>query len=218
MGLSRPGTVAGENHLKALVDELRRLELRLRLGGGQAKIDKQHQRRKTDRAGALGASAGSRLPILRGRAADCVGQLRWPGALGGRGHGRGQDRGAPRGGGGQRRHGESRRVVARDHRQNSARAGDRDAQPHPDRLPRRLSRREPAASGRDLPRPVRRGPHLLLQLPHAAEAARAADRRRHGPLHRRRRLSARVERRHRHGERHQLHGAGRSQPGARGHR
>ena len=73
-------------------------------------------------------------------------------------------------------------------------------------------------SGRHLPRPVRRGPHLLLQLADAAEAARAADRRRHGPLHRRRRLSARVERRHRHGERHQLHGPGRPQPGEGRHR
>jgi len=42
MGLSRPGTAAGEDHVKAHVDELRRLELRLRLGGGEAKIDKQH--------------------------------------------------------------------------------------------------------------------------------------------------------------------------------
>jgi 3-methylcrotonyl-CoA carboxylase beta subunit len=42
MALSRPGTLAGETHLKALVDELRQLEFRLRFGGGQAKIDKQH--------------------------------------------------------------------------------------------------------------------------------------------------------------------------------
>src|SRR5512140_341211 len=42
MGFSRPETIAGEDHLKALVDELRRLEFRLRLGGGQPKIDKQH--------------------------------------------------------------------------------------------------------------------------------------------------------------------------------
>ena len=43
MALSRSGAVAGETHLKTLVDELRALESRLRLGGGQAKIDKQHQ-------------------------------------------------------------------------------------------------------------------------------------------------------------------------------
>src|SRR5665647_1610094 len=42
MGFSRCGTVEGESHLRALVDELRRLEFRLRLGGGPAKIDKQH--------------------------------------------------------------------------------------------------------------------------------------------------------------------------------
>ena len=35
MGLSRPETVAGQDYIKSLVD-------RLRLGGGQAKIDKQH--------------------------------------------------------------------------------------------------------------------------------------------------------------------------------
>ncbi len=43
MGLGRPGTVAGEQHLKTRVDELRVLEARLRAGGGPAKIDKQHQ-------------------------------------------------------------------------------------------------------------------------------------------------------------------------------
>ncbi|MGO9096832.1 MAG: acyl-CoA carboxylase subunit beta [Bryobacteraceae bacterium] len=43
MALSRSGTVAGETHLKTLLDELRALESRQRLGGGQAKIDKQHQ-------------------------------------------------------------------------------------------------------------------------------------------------------------------------------
>jgi acetyl-CoA carboxylase carboxyltransferase component len=43
MALSRPGAVAGETHLKTLVDELHALESRLRLGGGTAKIDKQHQ-------------------------------------------------------------------------------------------------------------------------------------------------------------------------------
>ncbi len=36
-------TVSGEEHLKARVEELRQLESRLRLGGGQAKSDKQHQ-------------------------------------------------------------------------------------------------------------------------------------------------------------------------------
>ncbi len=43
MGLGRPGTVAGEDQLKPRVDELRRLELRLRMGGGQPRIDKQHE-------------------------------------------------------------------------------------------------------------------------------------------------------------------------------
>jgi acetyl-CoA carboxylase carboxyltransferase component len=42
MPVSRSGRVAGESYLTALVVELRRLEFRLRLGGGQAKIDKQH--------------------------------------------------------------------------------------------------------------------------------------------------------------------------------
>ncbi len=43
MGLSRPGTVSGQDHLKTLVDQLHLLEFRLRLGGGEAKIDKQHR-------------------------------------------------------------------------------------------------------------------------------------------------------------------------------
>ena len=41
------------------------------------------------------------------------------------------------------------------------------------------------------PGPVRRGAHLLLQLDHAALSARAADRRRDGTVHRRRRVPAR---------------------------
>ena len=68
------------------------------------------------------------------------------------------------------------------------------------------------------PGPVWRRPHLLLQLADAAQAARSADCRRDGPLHRGRRLSARAQRRHHHGGRHQLHGAGRAQPGERRHR
>ncbi len=42
--------------------------------------------------------------------------------------------------------------------------------------------------------------------------AHPADRRRHGPLHRRRRLPARSQRRHHHGRGHQFHGTRRPQP------
>ena len=88
----------------------------------------------------------------------------------------------------------------------------------PDRLPGGQRRREPAVSGRRLPRPVRRGPDLLLQLDHAALPARAADQRGDGELHRRRRVPAGALRRDLHGGGHQLHGARRPQPGEGRHR
>ena len=56
--------VAGEAHLKARVEELRRLESRLRLGGGQAKSDKQHQ------AGKLTARERLERLLARFRAAQ----------------------------------------------------------------------------------------------------------------------------------------------------
>ena len=55
-----------------------------------------------------------------------------------------------------------------------------------------LGRRESALSGRNLSRPVRRGADLLLQLAHAPQTARSADRRCHGAVHRRRRVSSGV--------------------------
>ncbi len=62
------------------------------------------------------------------------------------------------------------------------------------------------------------GPHLLLQLADAAQAAHSADRRGDGAVHRRRRVPAGAERRHHHGGRRQLHGPGRAQPGEGRHR
>ena len=64
----------------------------------------------------------------------------------------------------QRRHREGRRLVARDHHQDSARAGNRHAQPRAHRLPGGFGGRQPALSGRHFPRPVRRGPHLLSTI------------------------------------------------------
>ena len=65
------------------------------------------------------------------------------------------------------------------------------------------------------PGPVRRGADFLLQLADAAEAASAADRGGDGHVHRRRRVSAGAVRRDHHGGGHQLHGAGRTEPGER---
>ena len=59
---------------------------------------------------------------------------------------------------------------------------------------------------------------FLLQLADAAQAAHPADCRRDGPVHRRRRLSAGAQRRHHHGGGRQFHGARRPQPGERRHR
>src|SRR5918997_1914704 len=77
------------------------------------------------------------------------------------------------------------------------RIAGRDAVARAHRLPRGLGRREPALPGRRLPRAVRRGAHLLLQLDHAPLPARPAGRGRDGALRRGRRLSARALRHHR---------------------
>ena len=113
----------------------------------------------------------------------------------------------------QRRHRESGRVVAGNDPQDSARAGNRHAEPPADRLPGRFGGRESSLSGRHFPGTVRRGADFLLQLADAPEAARAADRGGDGHVHRGRRVSARAFRRHHHGGGHQLHGAGRAEPG-----
>ena len=118
----------------------------------------------------------------------------------------------------ERRDGEGGRVVAGDDHEDSARAGDRDAQSRADRVSGGFGRRESAVSGRHLSRPVRRGANLLLQLAHAAEAAGAADLSRDGAVYRGRRVSAGAERRHHHGRGHQFHGARRTEPGEGRHR
>ncbi len=43
MGLDRAGAVSGEEHVKNLVARLHELEARLRMGGGPAKVEKQHK-------------------------------------------------------------------------------------------------------------------------------------------------------------------------------
>ncbi len=180
------------SHMHRLLERLSEIEQRLRAGGGLKKVEKQHRDGKLTARERMAALLDSGRPVSRNRPAGRLRPVRRPGAGGGRGHRRGQDRGPAGGGGGQRRHRESRRVVARDHHQDPARAGNRHAQPRADRLPGGFGGRQPAAPGRHFPRPVRRRPHLLLQLADAAQAARAADRRRHGAVHRRRRLSARA--------------------------
>ena len=132
---------------------------RLRQGGGA------EQGRPAARAGKARPRASastrllrSRLALPRDRPARRVRPLRRAGARRRRHHRRRHGRGTRGRRRRERRHGEGRVVVARDDHQDAARAGDRDALPHPDHLPRRLGGREPAVPGRRLPRPVRREP------------------------------------------------------------
>ncbi len=104
-------------------------------------------------------------------------------------------------------------MVAGDHHEDFARAGNCDAQPAAHCLPGGFGGRQPALPGRHLPGTIRGGPHLPLQLADAAQAAHSADGGGDGAVHRGRRISSGAERLHHYGGRHQFHGAGRSQPG-----
>src|SRR6266571_686405 len=129
--------------------------------------------------------------------------------------GPGPTRGPPGGRRRQRRDRESRLVVAGDDQKDPARAGDRDAAARPYHLPRGLGGRELAVSGRRVPRSVRRGADLLLQLHHATLPQGAADRGRDGTVHRRRGVPAGALRRNLHGRGHVVHGARGTEPGER---
>ena len=210
----------GPRRLRALTDEYLALAARLREGGGPDSASPRCTRRGSSSPARAGASA-ARSRHARGSRSGCSSPTtsttaRRPAPASSPGVG--VVRGARGGGGGQRRDGEGGLLVAGDDHEDPAGAGSRDAPADPDHLPGGLRRREPALPGRRLPRAVRRGAHLLLQLAHAALPARAADQRGHGQLHRRRRLPAGAVRRDLHGRGHQLHGAGRPQPGEGRHR
>ena len=212
LGSRKRERAVSTSRLRALSSELRALEERLREGGGPDKIERQHKQGKLTARERVAKLCDDGRALRRDRPARRVRPVRRPGARRGRRHRR---RHRPRPPGRrrrQRRDGEGGLVVAGDDHEDPARAGDRDALPHPDRLPRRFRRREPAVPGRRLPGPVRREPHLLLQLDHAAVSARAADRRRDGPVHRRRRVPAGAVRRDRDGEGNVVHGTRRPEP------
>ena len=215
--MSAEGGGTRASRLRELTTEYRALAAKLREGGGPARVAKMHEQGKLSPRERVTALLDPGAPA-RDRPADRARPVRWPGAGRRRHHRRG--RGGRAGGGGrrQRRHGEGRRLVARDHPEDAAGPGDRDAAAHPDHLPGGQRGRESPLSGRRLSRPVRRGPPVLLQRHHAALSQRAADRRRDGKLRRGRGVSAGPLRRDLHGRGHQLHGAGRPQPGEGRHR
>ncbi len=147
--------------------ELRELEQKLEQGGGAKKIEKLHSQGKL--------SARERVDLLRdkGSAFLEIGLLVAYDEYDGQAPAR-RRRNRPRRcrwarsrRGRQRPDGQGRLLVAGDDQEDSARAGDRHALHDPDRVSRRFGRREPAVSGRSFPRPVRREPHLLLQLGNA---------------------------------------------------
>ena len=200
------------SRLRELSAEVRELEAKLREGGGADKIARQHKQGKLTARERIARLCDRGHALSRDRPARRVRRVRRPGAGRRRRHRRrhgARTRGGHRR---QRRDGQGRLVVARDDQEDAARAGDRDALPHPDHLPRRLGGRESAVPGRRVPRAVRREPALLLQLDHAAIPAHSAARRGDGAVHRRRRVSARALRPDRHGEGHVVHGARRPEP------
>lgn len=64
MARNQGGVPAGSDHIKSLVDRLQELEDRLRAGGGQAKIDKQHQAGKLTARERLGLLLDSGSPFF----------------------------------------------------------------------------------------------------------------------------------------------------------
>ena len=106
----------------------------------------------------------------------------------------------------QRRDRQGRHVLPDDGQEAPAPAGDRRREPPAVRLPRRLGRGVPAAAGRRVPGSRALRPDLLQPGQPVGRRDRA-DRRRHGLVHRGRRLRAGDERRDgdRQGDRHDLH-------------
>ena len=130
--------------MRQLVEDLQTLEDRLRQGGGAKRIEKQHRDGKLtarERIAKLIDPGSMFLEIGLLIAYDQYdGQAPAAGVV----TGARQDRRPPRGDRRQRRHRESRRVVAGDHHQDPARAGNRHAQPPADRLSGGFGRRESA--------------------------------------------------------------------------
>ena len=140
-----------------------------------------------------GGAARSRQPVSGSGGHRGARALRGRGTLR-----RGDRRGGPRAGarlhgGVQRRHREGRHLLPDDRQEAPARAGDRRGMPSALHLSRGQRRREPAQSGRGVPRPRPFRADLLQSGADERERHRA-DRRGDGKLHRRRRLCARDER------------------------
>ena len=183
-------------------------------GGGPKKVEKQHREGKLTARERLTHLLDPGAIFLEDRPARCLRQIRRPGAGCGGDHRSGQDRGKAGGRGGERCHRQGGRVVAGDDHQNPARARDRHAKPCADRVPGRFSRRKSAACRTAFfPASTARARIFYYNSLMRRQAARAADRRGHGTLHRRRCLSSRAERLHHHGRKDQFHGPRRAQPG-----
>ena len=201
------------SRLRALSDALRELEDRLRQGGGPDKIARQHKQGKLTARERDRQAVRPGYAVRRDRPARRLRPVRRPGAGRRRRH-RHRPRGRAR----------ETVIVAND---ATVKAGSW----WPETIRKMLRAQEIAMrcripiiylvdsagvnlpyQGGVFPGPVRREPHLLLQLDHAALPARAAARRRHGAVHRRRRLPPRALRRDRDGEGHVVHGAGRAEP------
>ena len=212
MSVHHPAAIAAAAHTSHLVEQLRKLEDRLRAGGGAGKIEKQH------RAGKL--TARERIAKLLDPGAHFLeiglliaydqydGQAPAAGVV----TGVGKIEGRPA------------VIVAND---ATVKAGAW----WPETITKILRAQEIAMRNR---MPIvylvdSAGVNLPYQdgiFPGQYGAGRIfyynslmrrklrvpADRRRDGTLHRRRRLSSRAERRHHHGRRHQLHGPRRPQP------
>ena len=161
-----PTTSTGQ--MRQLVEDLQTLEDKLRQGGGPKRIEKQHRDGKLTARERIAKLLDPGRDVSRDRAADRLRPIRRASSRRRSGHGRGQDRRPSGDRGCQRCNREGRGVVAGNHHQDSARAGNRDAQSRADRLSGGFGRRESAVAGRHFPGTIRRGAHLLLQLADAA--------------------------------------------------
>ena len=178
-----------------LVGELRATQERLQLGGGKAAIERQHAKGRLtarERIAKLDRSryaAGGAGPVGRLRDVCRLGRR----AGGGRRDGDRHDRRPAAHDRGQRRHGESRRVLSDDGQEGAAGAADRVRQSAAAGLSGRFGRHLPAAAGRRVSRRGRFRPHLSQQRG-ALGGRHSAVRGHHGQLRRRRRLFARAVR------------------------
>ena len=114
--------------MRQLVEGLHQLEDRLRQGGGAKKIEKQHRDGKLTARERIAQLIDPGAMFLEIGLLIAYDQYDGQAPGGGRGHRARQDRRAAGGDRRQRRHGEGRRVVAGDDHEDSARAGNRDAQ------------------------------------------------------------------------------------------